>query len=157
MGGWCGNSQEQTWRHLPVFVSVCLCWGCLFQIDLHFTIYGMEMKLISTSSPGHQAEGHWRKDPFETSLVVQWLGVCLPMQGTWVRSLVREVPICHGATCIKTTEACVPRAHTLQQEMPPQWEVCTAQLEHGSRSLQLEKARMQQRRPSTAMNKYIKF
>ena len=27
----------------------------------------------------------------ETSLVVQWLSICLPMQGTWVRSLVREL------------------------------------------------------------------
>ena len=26
-----------------------------------------------------------------TSLVVQWLRVCFPMQGTWVRSLVREL------------------------------------------------------------------
>ena len=32
------------------------------------------------------------------SLVVQWLGVCLPMQGTWVRALVWEDPTCHGAT-----------------------------------------------------------
>ena len=69
------NSQEQTWRHLPVFVSVCLCWGCLFQLDLHFAIYGMETKLIFASSPGDQAEGHWRKDPFEISLLVQRLGV----------------------------------------------------------------------------------
>ena len=33
-----------------------------------------------------------------TSLVAQWLGVCLPMQGTWVRSLVQEDPTCRGAT-----------------------------------------------------------
>ena len=33
-----------------------------------------------------------------TSLVVQWLGICLPMQGTLVRSLVREDPTCCGAT-----------------------------------------------------------
>ena len=26
-----------------------------------------------------------------TSLVIQWLRICLPMQGTWVRSLVREL------------------------------------------------------------------
>ena len=32
-----------------------------------------------------------------TSLVRQWLGVCLPMQGTWVRALVREDPTCRGA------------------------------------------------------------
>ena len=33
-----------------------------------------------------------------TSLVVQWLRIRLPMQGTWVRALVREDPTCHGAT-----------------------------------------------------------
>ena len=32
------------------------------------------------------------------SLVAQWLSICLPMQGTWVRALVREYPTCHGAT-----------------------------------------------------------
>ena len=32
------------------------------------------------------------------SLVVQWLRVHLPVQGTWVRALVREDPTCHGAT-----------------------------------------------------------
>ena len=33
-----------------------------------------------------------------TSLVVQWLRICLPMQGTLVRALLREYPTCHGAT-----------------------------------------------------------
>ena len=32
------------------------------------------------------------------SLVAQWLGTRLPMQGTWVRALVREDPTCHRAT-----------------------------------------------------------
>ena len=32
------------------------------------------------------------------SLVAQWQRICLPMQGTWVRSLVQEDPTCHGAT-----------------------------------------------------------
>ena len=31
------------------------------------------------------------------SLVAQWLRVCLPMQGTWVRALVWEDPACRGA------------------------------------------------------------
>ena len=31
------------------------------------------------------------------SLVVQWLRVCLPVQGTWVRALVWEDPTCCGA------------------------------------------------------------
>ena len=33
-----------------------------------------------------------------TSLVAQWLRICLPMQGTWVRALVQEDPTCRGAT-----------------------------------------------------------
>ena len=32
------------------------------------------------------------------SLVAQWLRICLPMQGTWVRALVWEDPTYHGAT-----------------------------------------------------------
>ena len=32
------------------------------------------------------------------SLVAQWLKICLPMQGTWARALVREDPTCPGAT-----------------------------------------------------------
>ena len=31
------------------------------------------------------------------SLVVQWLRICLPMQGTRVRALVWEDPTCRGA------------------------------------------------------------
>ena len=33
-----------------------------------------------------------------TSLVAQWIRICLPMQGTWVQTLVREGPTCQGAT-----------------------------------------------------------
>ena len=33
-----------------------------------------------------------------TSLVAQWLRICLPMQGAWVQSLVREDPTCRGVT-----------------------------------------------------------
>ena len=33
-----------------------------------------------------------------TSLVAQWLRICLPMQGTQVQALVREDPTCRGET-----------------------------------------------------------
>ena len=33
-----------------------------------------------------------------TSLMVQGLGICLPMQVIWVQSLVQEDPTCRGAT-----------------------------------------------------------
>ena len=39
-----------------------------------------------------------RNNEIGTSLVVQWLRIRLPMQGTRVRALVREDPTCHGAT-----------------------------------------------------------
>ena len=37
------------------------------------------------------------KTMYGASLVVQWLGVCLPMQGIRVRALVWEDPACRGA------------------------------------------------------------
>ena len=33
-----------------------------------------------------------------TSLVIQWLGVYLTMEGAWVQSLVHEDSTCRGAT-----------------------------------------------------------
>ena len=81
--------------------------------------------------------------------MAQWLRIRLPMQGTWVQSLVQEDPTCRGATksvhhsywacalepmnpqllnpCATATEACAPRARAPQQEKPPQWEACTPQ------------------------------
>ena len=41
---------------------------------------------------------HYQKKQCRASLVAQWLGVCLPMQGTQVRALVWEDPTCRGAT-----------------------------------------------------------
>ena len=35
---------------------------------------------------------------YRTSLVAQWLGIRLPMQGTRDRALVQEDPPCRGAT-----------------------------------------------------------
>ena len=32
-----------------------------------------------------------------TSLLAQWLRICLSIQGTRVQSLVQEDPTCHGA------------------------------------------------------------
>ena len=103
-----------------------------------------------------------------TSLVAQWLRIRLPMQGTWVRSLVWEDPTCHGATnpmrhnywdCAlepashnywarvpQLLKPVHPTACAPQQEKPPQWE---------ARALQLKKARAQQRRLNTAKDKEV--
>ena len=74
---------------------------------------------------------------------VQWLGICMPMQGTQVRSLIWKDPTCrraikampHNWTRTLGPTSCNYRAHMLQllkprhsrahapqQEKPPQWE-----------------------------------
>ena len=73
-----------------------------------------------------------------TSLVVQWLRICLPIQGTQVQFLIQEDPAHHGATkhvhpnyWARTLEHAshnymkptCPRASTPQPEKPPKWEV----------------------------------
>ena len=45
------------------------------------------------------------------------------------------------------------RAHVPQQKQPRQWKTQALQLENSPHSLQLEKARMQQQKPSAAENK----
>ena len=50
--------------------------------------------IMSSYSEGNNVLKQW----FWASLVAQWLGVCLPMQGTRVRALVWEDPTCRGAT-----------------------------------------------------------
>ena len=47
---------------------------------------------------GLRVAGRTLKNGLGTSLVVQWLRIRLPMQGTRVRALVREDPTCRGAT-----------------------------------------------------------
>ena len=50
----------------------------------------------------HEDNAHYWEEhknaTWGTSLVAQWLRICLPMQGTRVRALVWEDPTCCGAT-----------------------------------------------------------
>jgi len=66
-----------------------------------------------------------------TSMVVQWLRICLLMQGIQVQSLVWEDP-----TGLRATKSMQPqllsqcsKAHALQQEKAPQWEAWAPQRE----------------------------
>ena len=89
-----------------------------------------------------------------TSLVVQWLRIRLPKQGTRVRALVQEDPTCRGATkpVHHNYWAGRPRAHALPQEKSLKWEACTT-TKSSPHSPQLEKARAQQRRTNRVKNK----
>ena len=96
-----------------------------------------------------------KKSMHGTSLVVQWLRMHLPMQGTLVWSLVWEDSTCPWATksenhkwatepTVANTEACGHRVCS-PQEKPPQWEAWAPQRECRRCSMQLW--------PSTANNK----
>ena len=116
------------------------------------------------------------------SLVVQRLRICLPTQGTRVRSVVWEESTCHLSMGFSRQEnwewvamsfsrgSSWPRdwsqvsctagrfftnwAMREAQEKSLQWEAHTPQLETGPCSLQLEKAGTRQQRPRTAPSKY---
>ena len=106
-----------------------------------------------------------------TSLVAQWLGICLLMQGTLVRALVQEDPTCRGATkpmCHNYWAwALEPASHNYWGHMPQLLkpvclELCSATREattmrspctttKSSPHLpQVEEAHAQQRRPNAA-------
>ena len=92
------------------------------------------------------------------------------MHGTWVWALVREDPTCRGAAkpvChnywarepqllslrATTTEDRVPRARAPQQREATAVRGLRTVGSSGPHSLQLEKARVQQRGPNAAKNK----
>ena len=97
---------------------------------------------------------HHYKADYRTSLVVQWVRICLPTQGTWVQSLVQKHPTCHRAT--------KPVCHNYRS--PWAWSLCSrtgeatamrslrAVTETSLCLLQLEKS-LQEWRPSTAKKK----
>ena len=103
-----------------------------------------------------------------TFLVVQ-LRILLPMQGTWVWSLVWEDPVCHEATepCAlehasynywsHTPQLRSPHAQSLwsTREATAERRPCTA-MKRSPHSPQLEKAHVKQPRPSAAKDKYKK-
>ena len=78
----------------------------------------------NTSKPSSTAhrKDYTSKPSGGTSLVVQWLRIRLPIQGTWVRSLVQEDPTCHRATqpvCHKYwTCALEPTSHNYWAHVP---------------------------------------
>ena len=86
--------------------------------------------------------------------MAQWLRICLPMQGTWVRALVWEDPTCRGAAgpvtqllSLRVWSLCSTTREAVTVRGP------RTAMKSGPRSLQLEQALAQKRRPNTAINK----
>ena len=90
------------------------------------------------------------------SLTFQWLGICLPMQGTHVRYLVQEDPTCQVATkpasssywSLCTQSPCSPTRKATAMRSPR----TTARI---APALYIKKVQAQQWRLSAAINKLI--
>ena len=71
----------------PSSLDLWLEYPCQF-----FFFFYLEAAILEN---GNRAK---KTSSLRTSLVAQWLRICLPMQGTRVQALVREDPTCRGAT-----------------------------------------------------------
>ena len=87
---------------------------------------------------------HLRYTSIGTSLVVQWLRICLPIQGTWLPALVPEGATCHG-------EQLSPWATTAESAAREATAMRTPSTTTKS------SPRVQQRRPSTAISQSVNF
>ena len=106
----------------------------MFKFVKHIELWRIKMNTWKTNT-------YKFKFPLGISLVVQWLRICLPIQGTWIPSLVRKGLTCHRATmpmhynyrawalqAVSHSFWGLPyRVCAPQQEKPPQWEACTPQ------------------------------
>ena len=143
----------------------------------HFNLIGWTIVTSSNSTSRYFSKENKStnlKMYMQASLMVQWLRICLPMQGTCVRALVGEDPTCRGATkpmrhnywaCALEPESHNYWAHVPQLLKPMCLESVLATREatvtrsprtatkSSPCSPQLEKARVQQRRPNTAKTK----
>ena len=68
--------------------------GQFTSLSLHFLMCQNSGKFVMSITWDRIYKAHSTGTP----LVAQWLRIHLPMQGTWVRALVREDPTYHGAT-----------------------------------------------------------
>ena len=139
--------RQTLWRQSPVFCLNKPSWGCW-------------CSLWSTTALSYcwfqpQCHQFFKKSQDWTSLVVQWLKICLPMQRTRVWSLVQEdprcckaaKPMCHNyCACAPASTLWNKRSHCNEETIRHKWSsLCLPAY--------LEKAWVQQWRPSTAKNR----
>ena len=99
-------TESLTHTHSLIFLFYVLCKG----IDFSFITEKIDELIFYATNVQEVVEVintfvslRYILKTLGTSLVVQWLRVCLQRQGTGVQSLVREDPTCLGST------ACVPQ------------------------------------------------
>ena len=111
-----------TYQYVCIFFTQW--WFLCFYVSLVYKILLNELALLVEQSISVKKNDHLKIKINWASLVAQWLRICLPMQGTRVRALVRKDPTCCGATGPVSHNywACASGACALQQERLQQWE-----------------------------------
>ena len=157
--GWEGS--ERLWPWSRAKKSGIVAWMREDGNGDSISMKGLLIDLQRLDKEGHINTSPWRgREPginmypllylkwkARTALVVQWLRIHLPVQETQLWSLVLE-----DSTYGEAAKPASPRA-SAPQEKPLKWEAYGLQLESNPHSLQLEKAHMQQWRPSAPKNK----
>ena len=122
---------------------------CLPREDTH----GTELTELKWRTCAREYQKYSFKKHVRASLVVQWLRICLAMQGTLVWSLVWEDSCCREANKPVCHNYWVRVGQLLMLALPG---ARTPQLESSSHSAPTRESCTQQQRPSTARNKQIK-
>ena len=71
---------------------------CPHSLHVYYDVLPLHPTISTLSQERGRSDNSVRNRSCRTSLVAQWLRICLPMQGTWVRSMVWGDSTCHGAT-----------------------------------------------------------
>ena len=137
-----------------------LCAYRVYRYEVHCTLTGVPAGHHKTT-PLCDAGRVCLKVDGQASLVIQWLRICLLMQGTPIRSLIQEdptccrttMPMCHNHwahalepgscshwTCVSQQRSSTPQSSCSATQEPPQ----------EAHAPQSEKAHTQQRWPNTA-------
>ena len=85
----CFQKFWDTWEYSFIKVYLQYVQRCLITF-FSFKWIALSLKI--------QNGKYYVSKTYRTSLVVQWLRICLPMRGTRVGALAQEDPTCHGAT-----------------------------------------------------------
>ena len=102
----CPLFMSLLWRPLWAAGKMCSTWSawlginspeCLGEHDQSSWLLAANVGQMEGEAYSHTGWINLFQTTPRTSLVAQWRGVCLPMQRTWVRSVVWEASTCHGA------------------------------------------------------------
>ena len=88
------SGQKSALRHYGLLLVSVEWWTC----HPAFPVKGAGEERVDSLVKMSCSEKQQLKERLGTSLVMQWLRIHLPMQGTQVRALVWEDPTCCGAT-----------------------------------------------------------